>query len=342
MKDLIEKKKYKIINENNLKIKFIPHDYPISIRELEILIILNPKELSEIEYNKLSNEIKNLIDNNDLILGIDLGTTYSTSAIMLDEKIIVIPNSFGFRNTPSYVMFLGPNERCVGDLAKLYPLNKEKNIIFNSKRLLGKIINDIKNEDFYKALSFDLIEKNDKLKIKIKFPNDELEFFPEEISAMIIKKIIEDCEYYLSEKIGKEIKIKKAIITVPANFNQKQREATKQAAQIIDLEVIKMINEPTTASLSYAYDSIENNIKKYITVIDFGGGTLDITLLKFRKDKEYIFSNIIFSYGEQNFGGEDFDYILMEKCLGSKGFDKLLPHNIRLKRACENAKIILS
>ena len=160
-----------------------------------------------------------------------------------------------------------------------------------------------------------------------------------------------DSEFYLSNKIGKDIKIKNAVITVPAYFNQKQREATLNSAKILGLNVKTMINEPTAASLAYAYKSLENNDKKII-VIDFGGGTLDITLLRFKRDKDAIYCDVKFTYGNTNFGGEDFDDILISKCL-EKYSDikkslisdenyKNKPHYIRLKRACERAKIKLS
>ena len=159
---------------------------------------------------------------------------------------------------------------------------------------------------------------------------------------MLLNKLKIDSEYYLSKKIGKEIKIKKAVITVPAYFNQEQRESTKQAAEIINLEVVRMINEPTSASLAYGYEKEENEKGNYIIVIDFGGGTLDITLLNFIKNNKGIYCDIKSSYGDTHFGGDDFDYILMKKCLNDSSFEKNLPHNIRLKRACEKAKIKLS
>ena len=159
---------------------------------------------------------------------------------------------------------------------------------------------------------------------------------------MLLNKLKIDSEYYLSKKIGKEIKIKKAVITVPAYFNQEQRESTKQAAEIINLEVVRMINEPTSASLAYGYEKEENEKGNYIIVIDFGGGTLDITLLNFIKNNKGIYCDIKSSYGDTHFGGDDFDYILMKKCLNDSSFEKKLPHNIRLKRVCEKAKIKLS
>jgi molecular chaperone DnaK (HSP70) len=116
------------------------------------------------------------------------------------------------------------------------------------------------------------------------------------------------------KKIGKDINIKNCVLTVPAYFNQKQREATINSAKIIGLDVRTMVNEPTAASLAYAYNSLENADKK-IVVIDLGGGTLDITLLRYRKDKEAIYCDIKFTYGNTNFGGEDFDNALMKKCM---------------------------
>jgi len=350
-KNLIKEKKYvaNIREEHKLELMFVPlvpTNFPNleGIPTLYFKVILNLYELekSHIKYDSLSNQMKELIDNDNLILGIDLGTTYSTASIMIDDKLIVIPNSLGSKSTPSYVMFLGPNKRCAGDLAKLYPSDK-KNIIFNSKRLLGQNYNDSCIREFIEDAPFDIIQENSKLKIKVKFDNNVIKtFYPEQISAMILKKLIEDSEFYLTEKIGKKIKIKKAVMTVPAYFNQKQREATKQAAEIINLEVVKMINEPTAASLAYAFESIDNNIEKYITVIDFGGGTLDITLLQFLKNEKGTYCNIIFTYGDTHFGGEDFDYAIMADIIHSKDFDKKKDFNIRLKKACEKAKIELS
>ena len=197
--------------------------------------------------------MKKIIDRNELILGIDLGTTYSCASIMIDKNIVIIPNSLGIRTTPSYVTFLSENKICVGELAKLFPSNK-KNIIYYTKRLLGKNINDMKN------LPFNLINDNkfNKLKIEVAIGNKTKQYYPEQISAMILKKIKDDSEYYLTKKIGKKIKINNTVITVPAYFNQKQREATKNAAKIINLNVKGMINEPTAASLAYGCESMEN------------------------------------------------------------------------------------
>ena len=183
--------------------------------------------------------------------------------------------------------------------------------------------------------------------------NNKEEFYPEQLSALILKKILDDSEFYLSKKIGKDIKIKDCVITVPAYFNQKQRESTYNSAEILGLNVKAMINEPTAASLAYAHKSLEN-AEKNIVVIDFGGGTLDITLLEYEKNSQEIYCKVKFTHGDTSFGGEDFDYILMEECIKNMKkesarefnfFEDINENNtqiIRLKKACERAKKRLS
>ena len=347
-----------LINNSNLN-KIIKNEDENSVslvlnmfgNEISITLKKYIKE-RDFNYDTLSQEMKNKIDDGDIIIGIDLGTTYSCASIMLDDQIIMIENSLGLRTTPSYVCFFEPDKICLGELAKLQPSYEYKNIIYNTKRLLGRNINDKEMKEIIPDLPF-LVEQDkelNQLKININFKNQKNNntiietYYPEQISALILKKIINDSEYYLRKKLNKEIIIKKAVITVPAYFNQKQREATKQAAEIIDLEVKRMINEPTAASLAYGYNSLEND-NKLIVVLDFGGGTLDLTLLQFIKNNIGIYCDIKFSFGDTHFGGEDFDYILMKKCLediNQNNFDKKLQCNIRLKRACEIAKIKLS
>ena len=196
-------------------------------------------------------------------------------------------------------------------------------------------------------LSFEIKEDKDYNLLKIKVNDDE--YYPDQISAMVLKKIVTDSEYYLSKILGKEIKIKNSVITAPAYFNHRQRKAIINAANIINLNVKRIINEPTAASLAYLYKNL-SNIKKNIIVFDFGGGTFDITLLNLEQSKEGSYCDIKCTGGDPNFGGEDFDEILMKKCIEkiwnkydiNLDIDKKLYQNIRLKRACENAKIILS
>ena len=328
-------------NQNGviLNINYLRQNLSISLKKID--------KDNDLSYNTLSEEMKKIIDSNELILGIDLGTTYSCASVMLDHRIVIIENSLGQRITPSYVCFLKYNEICVGELAKLQPSHEYKNIIYNSKRLLGRNINDKEIKEIVTDLPFEVRQDDelDQLKININFKDEgNKRFYPEQISALILKKIISDSEYYLQRLLNKHLNIRNAVITVPAYFNQKQREATYQAAKIINLNVKRMINEPTAASLAYGYKTIGNN-NKLITVLDFGGGTLDLTLLQFVKNQNNVYCDIKFSYGNTHFGGEDFDYILMKKCLESVGqnkFDKKLQCNVRLKRACEIAKIKLS
>ena len=328
-------------NQNGviLNINYLRQNLSISLKKID--------KDNDLSYNTLSEEMKKIIDSNELILGIDLGTTYSCASVMLDHRIVIIENSLGQRITPSYVCFLKSNEICVGELAKLQPSHEYKNIIYNSKRLLGRNINDKEIKEIVTDLPFEVRQDDelDQLKININFKDEgNKRFYPEQISALILKKIISDSEYYLQRLLNKHLNIRNAVITVPAYFNQKQREATYQAAKIINLNVKRMINEPTAASLAYGYKTIGNN-NKLITVLDFGGGTLDLTLLQFVKSQNNVYCDIKFSYGNTHFGGEDFDYILMKKCLESVGqnkFDKKLQCNVRLKRACEIAKIKLS
>ena len=346
--EILDNGKYKIKNDSSTA-EIILHKN----RNTTLIFNLN-EEIDEvnINYDCLSNEMKKIIDKNELILGIDLGTTYSCAAVMIDNHFIIIQNSLGEKTISSYVAFLSKNKIYVGDLAKVLPSN-EKNIIFNLKRLIGKSYKDkeIKKIIDEKLLPFDLIDDNefDSLKIKVEFELDNKKeyhyYYPEQIYALILKKIIIDSEYFLSEKIGndKKIQIKNVVITIPAYFNQKQRLATKNAAEIIGLNVKGMINEPTAASLAYSY-KIRVNIIKYIVVIDFGGGTLDITLLKFEKNESMTKCVVEFTYGDTNFGGENFDYILMEKCTNKskKNLNQNLSVNVRLKRVCEKAKINLT
>ena len=205
----------------------------------------------------------------------------------------------------------------------MQPSYEYKKIIYNSKRLLGRNINDKERKQIIPDLPFDVKQDDElnQLKININFKDEGNKvFYPEQISALILKKIITDSEYYLQRLLKKHIMIKKAVITVPAYFNQKQRETTYQAAKIINLNVKRMINEPTAASLAYGYKNIGDN-NKLITVLDFGGGTLDLTLLQFIKNRSNAYCDIKFSYGNTHFGGEDFDYILMKKW-GQNEFDK--------------------
>ena len=283
------------------------------------------------------------------ILGIDLGTTYSCASIFKNGNYIIIPNDLGERITPSFVSFFQNNERLIGTLAKERILNNQK-IVFNSKRFIGRRYQDKEIQNDLKYLPFKLIEdkERDRLKIKIEGLGNLLrdEYHPEEISAMILKKIKEDAEFYLKEKDLKEV-----VITTPAYFNQKQRISTKQAAEIAGLKVRRIINEPTAASIAYAFFKKEQLGNKNL-IIDFGGGTLDLTLLSFSKT-EKIYCKILCSSGDTHLGGQDIDNIICNNILNEYKFQissylknnprfDFNPAKLRLLKACEKGKIILS
>lgn len=287
-------------------------------------------------------------EDNNYILGIDLGTTNSSAAIIINKKPILIPNEFGLLSTPSYVTFLGPNKRIVGQMSKLN-IFSNKNTFFNSKRLIGQDYSTKPILDIKEKLPF-IIKEDEKTKrviIETDFISqngDKICYYPEEISAIILKKIKHDAEKYIRKKEKRKIKIEKVVITTPAYFNQYQRRGTKQAAEIAGLEVIGMINEPTAAALAFGlYEDNKVDGKKKIIVLDFGGGTLDFTLLRFYKDDSDVYCDIECSYGNHNFGGEDFDNILMDHILKKNNINNIDEYQkLRLKLACEKAKIELS
>ena len=306
------------------------------------------------------------IKDDSYILGIDLGTSNTSASIMHNNEPLIIPNEFGLSITPSYVSFLEPNKRLFGQLSKMNILSN-KNTIFNSKRLIGKKFSDELKSEIEKKLPFTIIkdEVTNKIKIETNFiRNNIIEksyYYPEQISAIILRKIKEDAEKYLFKINQKKIEIKKVVITVPAYFNQIQRKETKQAAEIVGLEVIGIVNEPTAASLAYGLykfdkteddksgedksDDTDTDDEKKIIILDFGGGTLDFTLLTFTKNNNGIYCDIEGSFGDTDFGGQDFDNALMDKILEKyninikdlDGYKKL-----RLRLACEKAKIELS
>ena len=191
-KALLNEKEFSIDKQNG-NLSFTIKDVVKKGKHITIHLVEESKD--NIEYSNLSNQMKKIIDENDLILGIDLGTSYSCSSIMIDNNIIIIPNSLGKRITPSFVAFFGENKICVGELAKLLP-SKERNIIYKTKTILGRKLKDKEIKEIKEDLPFNLIEdENSNLKIEI----EKEQYYPEQISAMIIKKIIKDSEFYLSK-----------------------------------------------------------------------------------------------------------------------------------------------
>lgn len=238
----------------------------------------------------------------DIILGIDLGTTYSCFGVYKDGKVDIIANEQGNRTLPSYVSFTD-EERYIGETAKSLSGQNSKNTVYDAKRLIGRKFNDDKLQNDLEHYSFDVIDDgNNKPKIKVNYLDEEKTFYPEEISAMILRKIKEIASQY----IGNEIK--KAVITVPAYFNDAQRSATKDAGTIAGLEVVRIINEPTAAALAYGLNETKT---KNILVYDLGGGTFDVTILTIDNGIFEVKSTA----GDTHLGGEDFDFAVKDYIL---------------------------
>lgn len=242
--------------------------------------------------------------NKDVCIGIDLGTTFSCVSYYEGEgKITIIPNENGNRITPSYVSFTN-TERLIGDLAKKNCGQNPKNTIYAFKRFMGSNITDAivqeeKNNVPYKIIA----DENNKTMFEVEFMNETKQFYPEQISAMILENL-KNCA---SKFLGYEVK--KAVVTVPAYFNDAQRGATKNAGIIAGLDIIRIINEPTSASLAYGIDNMTNQ-EKNVLVYDFGGGTLDCSILSIDSGVFQVKS----TSGDTHLGGEDFDNKLRDYC----------------------------
>lgn len=202
------------------------------------------------------------------IIGIDLGTTNSVASVMEGGKAKVIPTAEGGNITPSIVAVNKGGERIVGVLAKRQSITNPENTIYSVKRLIGRAFEDDEIQRDLKILPYQIVKDGQKVKVKM----GDKSFSPEEVSAFILQKIKADAESYLGEKITE------AVITVPAYFNDAQRQATKDAGTIAGLEVKRIINEPTAAALAYGLDKTDKKDRK-VAIYDFGGGTFDITIL---------------------------------------------------------------
>ena len=267
-------------------------------------------------------------------IGIDLGTTYSCVGVWVNDRVEIIANDQGNRTMPSYVAFT-ENERLIGEGAKSQVASNCPNTVFDAKRLIGKKYNDPSVQSDKKHMTFELQNKNDKPQIYV--PIKDRTFNPEEISAMVLTKMKDIAESYLGEKV------KDAVITVPAYFNDSQRQATKDAGAIAGLNVLRIINEPTAAAIAYGLDKNSDD-EKNILICDTGGGTHDVSLLTL---DEGIFE-VKATAGDTHLGGEDFDTRLVEFCekefLRKNKNIKELPQRgrRRLRTACERAKRTLS
>jgi molecular chaperone DnaK len=267
------------------------------------------------------------------VLGIDLGTTNSCMAIMEGGEPKVIANAEGARTTPSVVGFAKSGERLVGRVAKNQAITNPTNTVFSIKRFMGRKLHDAEVEMDKKLVPYNLKESgNGDVRVKV----DDKEFSPPEISAMILQKLKADAEAY----IGGEIK--EAVITVPAYFNDAQRQATKDAGRIAGLDVLRIINEPTAAALAYGLDKQQKNEK--IAVYDLGGGTFDISILELGDGVFEVKS----TNGDTHLGGDDFDQRIIQWLIDE--FKKETGVDLkndrmalqRLKEAAEKGKIDLS
>ncbi len=233
------------------------------------------------------------------VIGIDLGTTYSCVGIFKNGRVEIIPNGLGNRITPSYVAFTD-EEKLVGEAAKNQASVNPERTIFVIKRLIGRNFDDKEVQRDMKYLPYNIVSKSGKPYVNIKTSLGEKTLSPEEVSAMILVKMKEVAEAYL----GREVKY--AVVTVPAYFNDAQRQATKDAGVIAGLEVLRIINEPTAAAIAYGLD--KKSGEKNIIVFDLGGGTFDVSLLTIDNG---VFE-VVATSGDTHLGGEDFDQRLSE------------------------------
>ena len=271
-------------------------------------------------------------------VGIDLGTTTSCVAVFMNDRVEVIANEHGNRTTPSYVAFTD-TERLIGDAAKNQISSNAKNTVFDAKRLIGRTFNDPVVQKDSALWPFSVSSGSDnKPRIGVEFRGEQKSYLPEEISAMVLTKMKQTAEAFLGSEV------KDAVITVPAYFNDSQRQATKDAGTIAGLNVLRIINEPTAAALAYGLDKKKVG-EQHVVIYDYGGGTLDVSLITI---DDGVFE-VKATGGNTHCGGEDLDCIMVDWCV--QEFEKKnkgvsLKENVRalrrLRTVCERAKRTLS
>jgi len=270
-------------------------------------------------------------------IGIDLGTTYSCVGVFQHGKVEIIANDQGNRTTPSYVAFTD-TERLIGDAAKNQVAINPNNTVFDAKRLIGRKFEESTVQSDMKHWPFTVENVGGKPKLKVEYKNEEKSFTPEEISSMVLTKMKETAEAYLGHDV------KDAVVTVPAYFNDSQRQATKDSGVIAGLNVLRIINEPTAAAIAYGLDKKKGADECNVLIFDLGGGTFDVSILTI---EEGIFE-VKSTAGDTHLGGEDFDNRMVDHFVQEfkrkhkkdiKGNKRALR---RLRTACERAKRTLS
>ncbi|XP_059933330.1 heat shock 70 kDa protein 1-like [Gadus macrocephalus] len=269
-------------------------------------------------------------------IGIDLGTTYSCVGVFQHGKVEIITNDQGNRTTPSYVAF-NDTERLIGDAAKNQVAMNPTNTVFGAKRLIGRKFDDVVVQADMELWPFTVLSDAGKPKIQVEHKGENKSFYPEEVSSMILVKMKEIAEAYLGQKVSN------AVITVPAHFNDSQRQATKDAGVIAGLNVLRIISEPTAAAIAYGLDKGKSS-ERNVLIFDLGGGTFDVSILTI---KDGIFK-VKSTAGDTHLGGEDFDNRLINHCVEEfkRKFKKDISKNKkalgRLRMVCEQAKRSLS
>ncbi|XP_059487471.1 heat shock 70 kDa protein cognate 4 [Neocloeon triangulifer] len=269
-------------------------------------------------------------------VGIDLGTTYSCVGVFQHGKVEIIANDQGNRTTPSYVAFTD-TERLIGDAAKNQVAMNPSNTIFDAKRLIGRKFEDATVQADMKHWPFTVISEDGKPKLQVEYKGETKAFFPEEVSSMVLIKMKETAEAYLGKTVNN------AVITVPAYFNDSQRQATKDSGTIAGLNVLRIINEPTAAAIAYGLDK-KGQGERHVLIFDLGGGTFDVSILTI---EDGIFE-VKSTAGDTHLGGEDFDNRMVNHFVQEfkRKYKKDLTTNKRalrrLRTACERAKRTLS
>merc|ERR1711963_172092 len=271
-------------------------------------------------------------------VGIDLGTTYSCVGVFQHGKVEIIANDQGNRTTPSYVAFTD-TERLIGDAAKNQVAMNQNNTVFDAKRLIGRDFNDSTVQKDMKHWPFQVANVSGKPKIQVEFKCENKTFTPEEVSSMVLTKMKETAEAYLGKPV------KDAVVTVPAYFNDSQRQATKDAGVIAGLNVLRIINEPTAAAIAYGLDKKKGDTSESnVLIFDLGGGTFDVSILTI---EDGIFE-VKSTAGDTHLGGEDFDNRMVDHFVNEfkRKHKKDMTGNKRavrrLRTACERAKRTLS